>query len=112
MAPEGNAYLPPEGRALAELELPLPPVEEQRRLSVEIEARLSGIDRLRTTIRAAQNRAAGLRRAILARAFRGELVPQDPDDEPASVLLERIAAERAAAGNATGARQRRRATIG
>ena len=44
-----------------------------------------------------QERSAALRRAILERAFRGELVPQDPDDEPASVLLERIRAERAAA---------------
>lgn len=38
--------------------------------------------------------------AILAKAFRGELVPQDPTNEPASVLLERIRAERAAAGAA------------
>lgn len=35
-----------------------------------------------------------LTQAILAKAFRGELVPQDPDDEPASVLLERIKAEK------------------
>ena len=40
-------------------------------------------------------RAASLRRSILAAAFSGQLVPQDPDDEPASVLLERIRAERA-----------------
>jgi len=48
------------------------------------------------TLSAASVRAAGLRRAILARAFRGELVPQDPVNKPASALLERIAAERAA----------------
>ena len=40
--------------------------------------------------------AAEADEAILAKAFRGELVPQDPNDEPASVLLERIRAERAA----------------
>jgi type I restriction enzyme S subunit len=49
---------------------------------------------------------AALRAAILARAFRGELVPQDPGDEPASVLLERIAAERAVTPKP--ARRRRR----
>lgn len=40
-----------------------------------------------------------LTQSVLAKAFRGELVPQDPADEPASVLLERIHAERAAAGS-------------
>lgn len=48
-----------------------------------------------------------LEEAILAKAFRGELVPQDPDDEPASVLLERIRAERAATPRA---KRGRRAT--
>jgi len=42
--------------------------------------------------------AKALRRSILAAAFRGQLVPQGPWDEPASVLLERIRAEREAAG--------------
>ena len=40
-----------------------------------------------------------LSQSILRQAFTGQLVPQDPDDEPASVLLERIYAERAAQGN-------------
>ncbi len=44
----------------------------------------------------AQKRSASLRRAVLERAFRGELVPQDPTDEPAEALLARIRAERAA----------------
>ncbi|MCM2319541.1 MAG: hypothetical protein NDI93_09435 [Pseudomonas sp.] len=46
---------------------------------------------------AAQNRS---RRFCLAKAFRGELVPQDPSDEPASVLLARIQAQRASAPKA------------
>ena len=49
--------------------------------------------------------------AILAKAFRGELVPQDPADEPASVLLDRLRAERAQAAAAPkgGAKTGRRA---
>ena len=49
---------------------------------------------MRAAIDRAQRRSAALRRSILERAFRGELVPQDPSDEPAGVLLERIAAAR------------------
>ena len=47
--------------------------------------------------RSSARSVAALRRSVLERAFRGELVPQDPSDEPASVLLERIRAEREAA---------------
>ncbi|MCH9054909.1 hypothetical protein L5220_03055 [Synechococcus sp. PCC 6716] len=53
-----------------------------------------------------------LKQATLAKAFRGELVPQDPNDEPASVLLERIRAERQAQseGKATKSRRKPKAT--
>ena len=87
--------------------VPAPPLDEQRRIVAELEQQLSLIDSLRTAVASAQKRGAALRRAILERAFRGELVPQDPDDEPASVLLERIRAERAAAPRPS----RRRATM-
>jgi type I restriction enzyme S subunit len=50
--------------------------------------------------------ARALDQSILAKAFRGELVPQDPNDEPASVLLQRIRAEREAAGPAKTKRRR------
>ena len=60
-----------------------------------IDEQLSAIDALRATIERARCRSASLRRAVLERAFRGELVPQDPTDEPASILLDRIRAERA-----------------
>ena len=90
--------------AVERLPVPLPSVPEQRRIVAEVEARLSVIDVMLTASVDAQRRAASLRRSILGRAYRGELVPQDPSEEPASVLLERIRAERAAT---TVARRRR-----
>ncbi len=59
---------------------------------------LTKIEAFRVGATVARDRLATLDQSILAKAFRGELVPQDPTDEPASVLLERIRAERAAAG--------------
>jgi type I restriction enzyme S subunit len=82
------------GSKLAALPLPLPPLEEQRRIVAEVEERLSQIDALRASIERAQRRSRALRAAILERAFRGELVPQDPSDEPAEALLARIRAQR------------------
>jgi type I restriction enzyme S subunit len=79
---------------LAEFALPLPPLAEQHRTAEEIERRFSVVSVLESTIDANLTRAERLRQAILKRAFEGRLVPQDPDDEPASVLLERIKAER------------------
>ncbi len=89
---------PVPSSSLATLSPPLPPLEEQQRIVAEVEQRLSAIDALRAAIERAQRRSAALRRSVLERAFRGELVPQDPSDEPASVLLARIHAEREAAG--------------
>ena len=75
----------------------LPPLAEQRRIVAEIERRLSVIQQTEATVEANLTRAERLRQSILKRAFEGKLVPQDPNDEPASVLLERIKAEREAA---------------
>jgi restriction endonuclease S subunit len=93
---------------IAPLEIPLPPLEAQRRIVQEVEERLSRIDALRLSIERAQRRSATLRAAILERAFRGELVPQDPADEPAEALLARIRAERDTSIAPTG---RRRKTV-
>jgi len=51
-------------------------------------------DQLETRVTFAQTRINHLTQSVLAKAFRGELVPQDSDDEPATLLLERIKAQR------------------
>jgi type I restriction enzyme S subunit len=81
---------------IAPLQIPLPPLEEQRRIVAEVEERTTRIDAMRASIERAQRRSKALRAAILERAFRGELVPQDPADEPAESLLARIRADRTA----------------
>jgi len=70
--------------------LPLPPLAEQHRIVAEVERRLSVVDALERAVETNLTRAERLRQAILKKAFEGRLVDQDPDDEPASALLERI----------------------
>ena len=82
------------------LPIPLPPLAEQRRIVAEVERRLSVVQQAEATVEASLARAERLRQSILKQAFSGRLVPQDPDDEPASVLLERIKAEREAEARA------------
>ena len=77
--------------------LPLPPRAEQLRIVSEVDRLASLIDSLDLTTEANEKRLPHLRQTILKCAFEGKLVDQDPNDEPASVLLERIRAERAAA---------------
>lgn len=102
-------HLPQEDLRL--IPIPAPTIAEQQRIVATVEEQLSLVDATLAAVESAKRRSAALRRSILERAFRGELVPQDPSDEPASVLLERIAAERAAAEEATGRRPRRRETV-
>lgn len=75
----------------------LPPVEEQARIVTEVERQMSFVDACERAVEAGLARSTALRRSVLKAAFEGRLVPQDPTDEPASVLLERIRTERAAA---------------
>lgn len=78
------------------IELPLPPIDKQREIVHRIETAFAKIDRLASEAEKALKLTDRLDQRLLAKAFAGELVPQDPNDEPAAVLLERIHAERGA----------------
>ncbi len=80
---------------LSSLIFPLPGLDEQNQIVSEIDSRISMVEQLDQTITTALQQAEALRQSILKKAFSGQLVPQDPNDEPASVLLERIRAEQA-----------------
>ena len=92
---------------VSSLPIPIPPVVEAHEIVRRIESAFARIDRLASETTSARKLIDNLDRSILTKAFRGELIPQDPNDEPASVLLERIRAERASA--TTAARGRREA---
>lgn len=79
----------------AELEFPLPPAKEQAEIIRLLQTSMDEVDRQRAAIAHALKQSAAQRQNILRAAFTGRLVPQDPKDEPASKLLERIRAERA-----------------
>ncbi|UNE61988.1 restriction endonuclease subunit S [Xanthomonas oryzae] len=84
-------------KKLAAFTFDLPSVEEQTEIVRRVEQLFAYADQLEAKVAAAQKRINALTQSLLAKAFRGELVPQDPTDEPASVLLERIRTQRAAA---------------
>jgi type I restriction enzyme S subunit len=88
--------------------LPIPPIGEQVRIVTEISRQFSVLDASALVVDAACVRSAALRRSLLKAAFEGRLVPQDPSDEPASVLLERIRAQRAASSGSGGVRRRKK----
>ncbi|MBY5608502.1 restriction endonuclease subunit S [Rhizobium leguminosarum] len=87
-------------KTLEELPAPQMSLEEQHEIIRRIESAFAKIDRLAVEARRALELVGRLDEAILAKAFRGELVPQDENDEPAEHLLARIRAERQAAPKA------------
>ena len=91
---------------LSKLPVPIPPEAEQSRIASEVERRLSTIQVAEALVDASLNRADQLRQGILRQAFCGRLAPQDPGDEPASKLLERIRADRAEMEPATKSNRR------
>lgn len=86
-------YMP----ALKQLRMATPPIAEQHEIVLRIDILFAFADGLEARIATARKQAEQLTPALLAKAFRGELVAQDPADEPAAELLKRLAAKRAAA---------------
>ncbi len=86
----GTTRLKLNQSTMRKIPIPLPPLLEQQHLVAEIERCFSIADEVEATLDAELKRAERLRQSILKHAFSGKLVPQNPNDEPASVLLEKI----------------------
>lgn len=92
---------------MAKIILPLPSRAEQTEIVRRVEILFAYADRLEARLQTARTAAERLTPALLAKAFRGELVPQDPNDEPATELLRRLREARAAEAPAKKARGRK-----
>ena len=90
----GTTRLKLNQSAMRKMPVPLPPLPEQQGIVAEIERCFSIADKAETTIAAELKRAERLRQFILKDAFSGKLVPQDPNDEPVSVLPEQTQNEK------------------
>jgi type I restriction enzyme, S subunit len=97
IAHQGRTVLPKiNQKALYSIPTPVPPLSEQRRIGERLSRAFSDMHGLLAEANKARVLLGNLDQSTLAKAFRGELVPQDPNDEPAAKLLERIRAARAA----------------
>jgi type I restriction enzyme S subunit len=86
----------------------VPPNDEMQMLTARIESLETLISNTRSAVSTAYARAERLRQSILAKAFSGQLVPQDPDDEPESMTLARISEQRGKADHTPARTQRRK----
>ena len=90
----GTTRLKLNQSTMRKIPIPLPSFSEQKQIVSELERYLSVADEIEAALDAELKRAERLRQSILKHAFSGKLVPQDPNDEPASVLLEKIQEEK------------------
>ena len=90
----GNVVPQINNQDIYPLSIPIPPLAEQRRIVSAIESAFAVIDELERNKTDLQSAVAATKQKILSLAIRGKFVKQDPNDEPASVLLERIRSER------------------
>ena len=79
---------------VSDIPIPSVSIEEQQKIVEEIESRLMVADKIEEVIDKNLKRTEQLRQSILKKAFKGKLVPQDPNDPPAEKLLERIKKEK------------------
>lgn len=91
----GSTFRQVDKLTIQKMPTPLPPLGEQRRIVAKIESTQEKVKAIESSISKAEELIEKYRESLLQKAFRGELVPQDPNDEPASKLIERIRAERA-----------------
>lgn len=96
------------GAKLSNYPFPFCSIEEQRKIASILEKTFSLLDETEDNIVQELQKADALRQSILRKAFAGQLVPQDPHDEPASILLDRIKDEREIAVQNTNSRKTRK----
>ncbi len=97
------------GKMLAHYPVPIAPIEEQKSILQKLHESFESLKNTQEQISISLEKVNAMDQSILAKAFRGELVPQDPNDEPASQLLKRIKQEKASleSGKKNGARRGR-----
>ncbi len=93
----GGAQPNISGTMIENFDFALPPLSEQKRIVAKIQSTQEKIKAIEENASKAEELIGKYRESLLQKAFRGQLVPQDPNDEPASELLKRIRAERAQA---------------